>query len=147
MYAVTAPHFEHGSLGWKTLNDCTLRVFIFQIGGGHDMSFGLYSTGHSLQVCSVVSHLTITTLLLLWFLSTWGLWGLHKFVIFQVNTVIPAMLITQGRGEREKRYGKWESFANIKRYCLPLCYWHDAPFIFIFKNPSYCLIKLYMNIQ
>lgn len=29
--------------------------------GDHDMSFGLYSTGHSLQVCSVVSPLTITT--------------------------------------------------------------------------------------
>lgn len=129
MCAVNAPHFDHGSLVGRRWTIVPWRSSSSKWGGTWHV---LWFVQHWPFFASLLSGLTLDHHNSYNYDSsnTWGLLGLQKFV----NVVIPAMLITQDHGEREKRYWKWESFAHLKRYCLPLCYWHDAPFIFIFKK-------------
>lgn len=63
-YEMTFSHLQHGSLGWKILfTTLYLEGLHLPNMSGHNLSFGLHSSHHSLQVCSVLSHLTVTTLL------------------------------------------------------------------------------------
>lgn len=129
MCAVNAPHFEHGSLVGRCWTILPWRSSSSKLGGSWHV---FWFVQHWPFFASLLCGLTFDHHNSYNYGSsnTWELFGFQKLV----NVVIPAMLITQDHGEREKRYWKWESFAHLKRYCQPLCYWHDAPFIFIFKK-------------
>lgn len=55
---------------------------------GHNVSFGLHSSHRSLQVSSVLSHLTITALLGQMFPNRWGRWGSDRFAIYQTHKAL-----------------------------------------------------------